>query len=83
VTAPVDWDQESYCVVEGCGQPAVHRILIGMDDGGVAVYEMVCCLHAHEGDAERRWTAEMWRRIRVSLGWEGRDLPNEVDDGGG
>lgn len=45
-TGPVDWDQESYCI-EGCGNPATHRRLVGMVDD-VPLYEMICCEHAVE-----------------------------------
>lgn len=45
---PCDWDHESFCVVEGCRAPAVHRRLDSMTDDGVPVVLMVCCEHARE-----------------------------------
>ena len=42
---PVDWDQESYCIHDGCHNPATHQDLDSMA-GDMPVYEMVCCEHA-------------------------------------
>lgn len=48
--SPCDWDQESYCVEDGCHQPATHRRLDSMA-GDSPVYDMVCCRHAQQEDA--------------------------------
>lgn len=42
---PADWDFESYCTVEGCMNPATHRVLDAML-GEYPWFEMVCCEHA-------------------------------------
>lgn len=42
-----DWDLESYCCENGCGEPATHERLNGLA-GGVPVYELVCCQHAQD-----------------------------------
>lgn len=44
---PCDWDLESFCVVEGCRNPATHARLVGMADEE-SVVELVCCGHAQE-----------------------------------
>ena len=53
MSAPCDWDHESYCVEPGCRRPAAHRRLSGMV-GDTPVVELVCCGHAAEGDDD--WT---------------------------
>ena len=40
-----DWDGESYCTIEGCGNEACHSVLTGMV-GDIPLYELVCCVHA-------------------------------------
>ena len=45
---PVDWDQETCCVVDDCVAPATHSRLVGMI-GEDAVTEAVCCRHASTG----------------------------------
>lgn len=57
MSAPCDWDHESYCVEPGCHRPASHRRPVGATtvahsidpDGLASVVELVCCGHA-EGD---------------------------------
>jgi len=44
-----DWDGESYCTHEGCGNEACHTVLSGMV-GEIPLYELVCCEHATESE---------------------------------
>lgn len=45
MSAPGDWDGESYCIIDGCHEPATHERLVGMA-GDAEVVELVCCEHA-------------------------------------
>lgn len=52
---PCDWDAESYCVEDGCPNPATHNRLDSMA-GELPVYEMVCCEHASPDQTPTYWT---------------------------
>lgn len=45
MSAPCDWDQESYCW-EGCGQSATHSRLYTVSEEGHEISLLVCCDHA-------------------------------------
>lgn len=46
MSAPCDWDQESYCTEDGCLAPATHERPEGMA-GDALVVALVCCEHAN------------------------------------
>jgi hypothetical protein len=43
----IRWDGSSYCIEDGCTQPATHERLTGMA-GDVLVVELVCAEHDTE-----------------------------------
>lgn len=77
ISAPCDWDQESYCCVDGCDRAASHQRLTGMLDA-LPVVEMQCCWHAAENTDPYVPGSHLWVACCIVCPWVDVPFANAV-----